>query len=389
MKAAKLLLVGIIFCLVLSGCTLGIESSVGPVPLPTAVVPTLPPTATATIAPTAVLPTDTPVIAFADTPTPATPTPEPTLAPFVEHTVQEGESLVSIALQYNTTIEAIAAASFLENPDLVYVGQVLTIPQATTAADFAFSQPPTASDQPVAIGYSVLGRAIEVYTFGSGPNTLIFVGGHHGGYEWNTTTLAYEMIDYLMANPEVVPTAVTIYIIPAANPDGIYAVTGKTGRIRASDVYVNDTFPARFNARGVDLNRNWDCEWTPNALWRDQPVSGGSEPFSEVENQVLRDFIAQQEQVKAVVFWHSQATLVSPGNCDTPHQPSIDIATTYARAANYPVQEFSAYEITGDASNWLAKEDIPSFSVELTDHETTDWNQNRAGVLALLDLYQE
>jgi hypothetical protein len=65
------------------------------------------------------------------------------------------------------------------------------------------------------------------------------------------------------------------------------------------------------------------------------------------------------------------------------------MATTYARAANYPVQEFSAYEITGDASNWLAKEGVPSFSVELTDHETTDWNQNRAGVLALLNLYKE
>jgi hypothetical protein len=90
-----------------------------------------------------------------------------------------------------------------------------------------------------------------------------------------------------------------------------------------------------------------------------------------------------------VVFWHSQATLVSPGSCGEAHQPSIELATVYARAANYPVQEFSAYEITGDASNWLAKEGIPSFSVELTTHESTDWERNRAGVLALLALYGE
>jgi LysM repeat protein len=377
--------------LLLTGCNLGIEGSTGPLPLPTAVVPTLAATeiAVATLTATAVpSPTNTPVIVFSDQATPEPPTATPTLAPFVEHTVQEGESLVGIAEQYGTTIEAIAAASFLENPDLVYVGQRLTIPQATAEAGFAFSQSPASPDQPTVIGTSVLGRAIEVYTFGNGPNTMIFVGGHHGGYEWNTTVLAYEVIDFLTANPEMVPTAVTIHIIPAANPDGIYTVTGKTGRFTADDVYVTNTFPARFNAHAVDLNRNWDCEWSADAFWRDQPVNPGSEPFSEIENQLLRTYFTEQEQVAVVVFWHSQATLVSPGSCGEPHQPSIEMATIYAQAANYPLQQFSAYEITGDASNWLAKEGIPSFSVELTTHETTDWERNREGVLALLELFE-
>lgn len=388
-QLANFLLFWVVPFFLLSGCNLGVGSSAEPVLLPTAVLPTLPATATATIMATAVPATDTPVIAFADTPVPASPTPMATLAPFLEHTVQEGESLLSIAQQYGTTIEAIAAASFLENPDLVYIGQVLTIPQATAEANFAFSQPPVLSEQPTVIGTSVLGRAIEVYTFGSGPNQLIFIGGHHGGYEWNTTTLAYEVIDYLTANPEVVPTAVTVQIIPAANPDGIYNVTGKTGRITVSDVYVSNTFPARFNAHGVDLNRNWDCDWSEEAFWRDEPVNPGPFAFSEEENQVLRNFIRQQERVKVVLFWHSQAALVSPGSCNEAHPPSIEMATVYAHAANYPVQEFSAYEITGDASNWLAKEGIPSFSVELTTHETTDWERNREGILALLALYNE
>ena len=389
MKVANFFLLWIFLFVLLIGCNLGLESSTGPALLPTAALPTVPATTAATLMATAVPATATPVVAFADTPTSAPPTPIPTLAPFIEHAVQEGESLLSIAQQYGTTVEAIAAASFLEDPDLVQIGQILIIPQATAVANFALSQQPAAPDQPTIIGTSVLGRPIEVYTFGSGPNHLIFIGGIHGGYEWNTTALAYEVIDYLEDNPGLVPTAVTLHIIPAANPDGLYAVTGKTGRITASDVFVNDTFPARFNAHAVDLNRNWDCEWSPNALWRDQPVSGGSQPFSEIENQVLRDFITRQDQVGVVVFWHSQATLVSPGICGEPHQPSIDMATVYARAANYPMQDFSAYEITGDASNWLAKEGIPSFSVELTTHETTDWERNREGLLALLDFYKE
>ena len=49
------------------------------------------------------------------------------------------------------------------------------------------------------IGKSVVGRNIEAYTFGNGQNQLVFVGGIHGGYEWNSVLLAYKFIDYLKA----------------------------------------------------------------------------------------------------------------------------------------------------------------------------------------------
>jgi LysM repeat protein len=50
----------------------------------------------------------------------------------VTHTVQAGENLYRIALQYGTTVEAIAQANGITNPNLIYVGQQLIIPQATT-----------------------------------------------------------------------------------------------------------------------------------------------------------------------------------------------------------------------------------------------------------------
>ena len=50
----------------------------------------------------------------------------------VKHTVQPGENLYRIALQYGTTVEAIAQANGITNPNLIYVGQQLIIPQATT-----------------------------------------------------------------------------------------------------------------------------------------------------------------------------------------------------------------------------------------------------------------
>jgi LysM repeat protein len=50
----------------------------------------------------------------------------------VTHVVQPGENLFRIALKYGTTVEAIAAANGIVNPNVVYAGQQLTIPQGGT-----------------------------------------------------------------------------------------------------------------------------------------------------------------------------------------------------------------------------------------------------------------
>jgi putative chitinase len=44
------------------------------------------------------------------------------------HIVQPGESLMSIALSYNSSVAALMAANNLANPDFIYVGQRLVIP---------------------------------------------------------------------------------------------------------------------------------------------------------------------------------------------------------------------------------------------------------------------
>ena len=89
-----------------------------PITFPTAVL-------TPTVTPTTLtgVPTDTPI------PT-STPTTQPeTLGAPTVHVVQRGENLFRIALRYNTTVEAVAAANGIRNPQLIYVGQKLTIPQ--------------------------------------------------------------------------------------------------------------------------------------------------------------------------------------------------------------------------------------------------------------------
>ncbi|HDN80293.1 MAG TPA: LysM peptidoglycan-binding domain-containing protein, partial [Chloroflexi bacterium] len=47
----------------------------------------------------------------------------------MEYVVQGGDTLWSIATRFNTTVEAIMAANRIINPNFIYVGQKLVIPQ--------------------------------------------------------------------------------------------------------------------------------------------------------------------------------------------------------------------------------------------------------------------
>ncbi|KKU03934.1 MAG: Peptidase M14 carboxypeptidase A [Parcubacteria group bacterium GW2011_GWA1_47_8] len=240
------------------------------------------------------------------------------------------------------------------------------------------------------IGKSVEGREIEAYTYGNGATHLLFVGGIHGGYEWNSVVLAYRFIDYLKENPTVVPKNLTVAVIPSANPDGVYRVIGKEGRFTIKDV-PNDKKLAetgRFNAHDIDLNRNFDCKWKPQSMWKNRVVSAGSKAFSEPEAAALRDFVVAYTP-KSVVFWHSQANAVYASKCEVGILPeTLDIMNVYAKASGYAaIKTFDQYETSGDSEGWLASINIPAITVELKTHETVEWEKNLAGVKALLTHY--
>lgn len=266
-------------------------------------------------------------------------------------------------------------------------------PAPTPKAEEPLSAAPAVTDpRKAVIGTSVEGRAIESYTYGKGNTHLIFVGGIHGGYEWNSVLLAYAFIDYLGAHPEIIPSALTITVVPSANPDGVYAVIGKEGRFVLADVPATTGTPGtgRFNAHAVDLNRNFDCKWKPESMWKGNVVSAGTAAFSEPEAVAIRDLV-KAENPAAVIFWHSQSNAVYASECEKGILPETrTLMNTYAKAAGYPsVDSFDAYPISGDAEGWLASINIPAITVELKTHETIEWDKNLAGITALFLHYTE
>lgn len=240
------------------------------------------------------------------------------------------------------------------------------------------------------IGTSVEGRNIQAFTYGNGPKHLMFVGGMHGGYEWNSVLLAYQFMDYLSANHGAIPTDLTVTVIPSANPDGVYAVTGKDGRFTVADVSTSTKTLAlgRFNAHNVDLNRNFDCKWQAKSTWQTKTTSAGTAAFSEPETLAIRDFVKADNPV-AVIFWHSMSNAVYASECKKGILPeTLDIMNAYAQASGYPaVKTFDAYAVTGDAEGWLASINIPAITVELKTHEAIEWDRNLVGVKALFEYY--
>ncbi len=217
------------------------------------------------------------------------------------------------------------------------------------------------------VGLSVEGRAILSRSFGSGSKRILLVGGMHGGWEANTVTLINQLITHFESNPGDVLPDLMITLIPAANPDGLVQ-----GREEA----------ARFNANGVDLNRNWGCGWAEDAVWRGQAVNAGARPFSEPETQYIADYI-RQIRPDTVLFYHSAAGGVYAGSCDGDHG-SMLMSEILGQATGYTYgQPFTAYRVTGTAASWADGEGIPAADVELLSWTESEFERNLRGIRAL------
>jgi predicted deacylase len=221
------------------------------------------------------------------------------------------------------------------------------------------------------LGRSSAGQPISALKIGDGPRKLAVVGDTHGGPEANTYQLASMLADYFRAHPEEVPPTVRLYIIPTLNPDGLAA-------------------GSRFNGRGVDLNRNMDTstdscpenDWNVHVqgAYGIESDTGGPFAESEPESRLIRDFLLD---ASGVIFLHSLGGDVFPAFCE--HAPSIALAQVYAAATGYRYDRYwQNYLITGGMHDWAGGLGIAAITPELFTGTEPDYDQNLAGVKAVL-----
>lgn len=273
---------------------------------------------------------------------------------------------VQAAVVSPSSSEPIQANPIFTSPPTPYFLPTITRnPQATPIEGVTPTPFLLASGRRAAIiGLSAGGHPLEVYTFGQGERQRMIVAGIHGGYEWNTIALADEMITYLDAHPEEIPSDLTLYILRSLNPDGDARGHDKLGRANNHNVDLNRNFPV-----------NWQVDWNRDGCWKDTPVTGGDRPASEPETRSLVRFI-ETHQINALISYHSAALGAFPGG--TPWDgDSIRLAEEISKVTTYPYPPIDTGCLyTGTLADYAVSMGAAAVDLELSNHRDTDFEMN-------------
>ena len=201
----------------------------------------------------------------------------------------------------------------------------------------------------VVVGRSLQGRDIGGIRIGASvPNAQFRILGTHHGDELPSGELALHLAQYLSehADEENIQNLLAdraIWIIPQVNPDGAAMVS-------------------RYNANLVDLNRNYNYQWSASAF---RP---GEHSFSEPETQAIRT-LNHLENFAGGLSIHTGATNLGwVWNFTTSPSPDDDLVTHLSNEYMESCNQDSFWITNG--AEWY-----------ITNGDTTDWSYGNFGVL--------
>lgn len=218
------------------------------------------------------------------------------------------------------------------------------------------------------VGTSVQGRGIYATYFGSGSKKILFFASMHGS-EANTKSTLSKLITELEINSSKIPSDKTIIIVTTFNPDGI-------------------ANRSRFNANGVDLNRNFNSSnWTSGTYFLNNyyPLGGGEYPFSEPESIAIKNLVIK-ENPYVTISYHAAAAYVVPSNTSK----SIELGQTYSQLSGYKyiapgTQGAFSYDITGTFEGWAGQNGYNAIVIELASAYSDEFSRNRSAMWKMIE----
>ena len=230
---------------------------------------------------------------------------------------------------------------------------------------------------------STEGREVDFYVVGEGALKILLVGGTHGN-EVGTVKLMRHILCWLNDNPQALSN-LTVQIIPCLNPDG-FALAQK------NPDYFNGGRIGRFNGRNVDLNRNYptknfqsQSDWNHGKNYQERTkVFCGEKGASEPEIKALTELVAK-EDIELVIAFHSAGRDVMANK-----QPlAREVAKLFSEKTGFRLstdKEWEDLKQTGTARGWCEENDIAYIEIEASTRWGSDWEQQKSGLLAAIEL---
>lgn len=238
--------------------------------------------------------------------------------------------------------------------------------------------------------HSILDRPIPLLELGTGKRKCLYVGAHHG-MEWITAALLIRFVRELCQSAEedrrigkLSPATLlethTLYIIPMLNPDGVeYQIHGVTEenplyeRLLSMNGQSQCFSHWQANARGVDLNHNYDAGFeeykkleAESDITQGAPTRySGPAPESEPETRALCDLIRFHNDLLGVMTLHTQGEEIYFQSGAKVPKKSNSIAKKLADLTGYRPSTAEGLASYGGLTDWcVQKLDLPAFTLE-------------------------
>lgn len=236
------------------------------------------------------------------------------------------------------------------------------------------------------IGKSLCERRIFAMSIGKSENPLLIAAGFHG-QEWLTTLLALRFAEILLRSKSrreaiwgVDPACICreVIIVPCVNPDGVeIAINGAKTAGRFAQTVKNISLSSKdkwnANARGVDINHNFDAGWN---ILRNMEIEsgivgpsprryGGFMPVSEPETAAMVS-LSKARKPRAAIALHSQGEEIFWEYGEKQPFRSRELAGIFAGASGYELVENSGLASHGGYKDWFIEHfNRPAFTVEI------------------------
>ncbi len=323
---------------------------------------------------------------------------------FAEHRIHRGDTLFSLARQYNVPLPAILTANPGIRPESLTVGSRLVIPLpfdivptnlAFTSRLVAYCVRGIAARYPFVrlgrIGCSVMGRPLWYLALGEGEERVLYNAAHHAN-EWITIPVLLKFAEQFARayaengkifgqSARELYRAASVYIVPCVDPDGVDLVTGELtggeyydGALRIARDYPDVPFPSGWKANilGTDLNLQYPAGWEQareNKFARGvvSPAPAdyvGVSPLSAPESRAMYDFTLALSP-RLTLSYHTQGGVIYWRYLDLAPSGALGLADTFAAVSGYSVEDTPYASGFAGYKDWFISHfDRPGFTIE-------------------------